>query len=79
MKTRSQLATTVVTGALGPKLPPFQGEVTMNEPEPRRRRAARLVRSARRWGYAAAPVVLLATTVLYAAAGDPKIPEAVGD
>ena len=26
MKTRSQLATTVATGALGPKLPPYTGD-----------------------------------------------------
>ena len=50
----------------------------MNESKPRRRRVARFVRTARRWGYAAAPVVLLATTMVYAAT-DPKIPEASGD
>ncbi len=44
--------------------------------EPRRKR---LLRTARRWAYTAAPAVLLATTVMYAAGGDPKIPEAVGD
>jgi hypothetical protein len=42
------------------------------------RPVARFVRTARRWGYAAAPVVLLATTVVYAAT-DPKIPTMVGD
>ena len=47
----------------------------MNESKPRRRRIAR---AARRWSYVAAPVVLLATTVLYAAT-DPKIPEGIGD
>lgn len=51
----------------------------MNESQPRPRRVARFVRTARRWSYLAAPVVLLATTVVYAATGDPKIPEAVGD
>jgi hypothetical protein len=47
----------------------------MNESKPRRRRIAR---AARRWGYAAAPVVLLATTMVYAAT-QPKIPAGIGD
>jgi len=47
-------------------------------PEPRPRRSARLARTARRWAYTAAPVILLATTVMYAAT-DPKIPEAAGE
>jgi hypothetical protein len=47
-------------------------------PTRKERRIARFVRTARRWGYTAAPVVLLATTVVYAAT-DPKIPAASGD
>ena len=50
----------------------------MTAPEPRPLRAARFARTARRWAHTAAPVILLATTVMYAA-GDPKIPEMVGD
>ena len=50
----------------------------MTTPEPRQRRAARLARTARRWAYTAAPVILLATTVMYTAT-DPKIPAGVGD
>lgn len=82
MKNRPLLTTTILTGAMGPKLPPFVGDTssrpiaTMAEPGPGR--GARLVRTARRWVYAAAPAVLLAATVVYAAT-DPKIPEAAGD
>ena len=50
----------------------------MTAPEPRPRRAARLARTARRWAHTAAPVILLATTVMYTAT-DLKIPAGVGD
>ena len=73
MNTRSRLATTVHSGAMGPKLPPYAAEAGSTP-----RRVARLARTARRWVYAAAPVVLLAVTVTYAAT-DPKIPAAAGD
>ena len=53
MNTRSRLATTVHSGAMGPKLPPYAAEVGSTP-----RRVARLARTARRWVYAAAPVVL---------------------
>jgi len=47
-------------------------------PERTPRRAARFARTARRWAHTAAPVILLATTVMYTAT-DPKIPAGVGD
>ena len=50
----------------------------MTAPEPRPRRAARFARTARRWAHTAAPVILLATTVMYAAS-EPKLPAAAGD
>jgi len=47
-------------------------------PETRPRRAARFARTARRWAHTAAPVILLATTVMYTAT-EPKLPAASGD